>query len=113
MTTEQERALQASEGMDVNQSSLPGRENEITKATNKGFFADDNQMLPAEQTGEEVTNNDGSISETLDTAFHNQPGAIKNHSIAGSNRADYYEAESQGKSDAEEELDFLKNQQPE
>jgi len=57
----------------------------------------------------ELTNNDGSITETLDTAFHGEPGYIKDHSPAGSNRAEYYEARSEGRSDVEEELDFLKN----
>lgn len=59
----------------------------------------------------ELANNDGSVVETLDTAFHNFPGYIKDHSLAGSNRADYYEARSQGKSDDEEELEVLRKQQ--
>lgn len=59
----------------------------------------------------ELANNDGSVVETLDTAFHDLPGYIKDHSLAGSNRADYYEARSDGKSDSEEELDYLKNHQ--
>jgi hypothetical protein len=57
----------------------------------------------------ELTNNDGSIIETLDTAFHGKPGYIKDHSDAASNRAEYYEARSDGKSDAQDELDYLKN----
>lgn len=62
---------------------------------------------------DEVANNDGSIIETLDTAFHGEPGMIKDHSLAGSNRADYYESRSGGQSDSEEELNALKKQQPE
>jgi len=58
----------------------------------------------------ELTNNDGSVVETLDTAFHDLPGYIKDHSMAGSNRADYYEAREEGKRDSEEELDYLRNQ---
>ena len=60
----------------------------------------------------EITNNDGSIIETLDTVFHDKPGMIKDYSIAGSNRTDYYEAASDGESDSEEELDVLRKQQP-
>ena len=59
---------------------------------------------------DEVANNDGSIIETLDTAFHGRPGMIKEHSPAGSNRADYYESRSDGKTDSEEELDAMKDQ---
>lgn len=58
----------------------------------------------------ELANNDGSIVETLDTAFHDKPGMINTHSIAGSNRAEYYEARSDGKSDSEEELEYIKQQ---
>jgi hypothetical protein len=108
MTKEQERALQASEDF----SKSPHEDNKAPEATNKDFFVDSNEpVLPINQPGDEVTNNDGSIIETLDTAFHNQPGVIKDHSPAGSNRAEYYEAKSQGKSDAEEEQDFLRKQQ--
>ncbi len=69
----------------------------------KGLPGEDKLM----QKGE-ITNNDGSVVETLDTAFHNKPGMIKSHSVAGSNRADYYEAQSQGKSDSEEEMEYLR-----
>ena len=69
----------------------------------------DEQVLSAEEQDDEVTNNDGSVKETLDTAFHDIPGYITNHSLAGSNRADYYEKRLQGKSDTEEEQDYVKN----
>lgn len=68
------------------------------------------QILSAENDNEEITNNDGSVKETLDTAFHDTPGYISNHSLAGSNRAEYYEKRSQGKSDTEEEQDYMRQQ---
>ncbi|WP_018612161.1 hypothetical protein [Segetibacter koreensis] len=113
MATEQERALQEkSENIiDGAKSPLGGLQNKATEQTNEA--GNNEQNLPVEQADDEVTNNDGSIVETLDTAFHNEPGVIKDHSIAGSNRADYYEAQSQGKSDAEEEMDFIRKQQAE
>lgn len=55
----------------------------------------------------DLATNDGSIAETLDTAFHNKPGVAEGENPSGSDRADYYEARSQGKSDAKEELDIL------
>lgn len=56
----------------------------------------------------EIATNDGSVIETLDTAFHGKPGWSEGENPSGSSRADYYEARSQGKSDSEEELDELK-----
>jgi hypothetical protein len=73
----------------------------------------DRQILSAEHTDDEITNNDGSVIETLDTDFHDEPGFIAGHSLAGSNRADYYEKRSQGKSDAEEEQEYMRNRQME
>ena len=57
----------------------------------------------------EITTNDGAVVETLDTAFHNKPGVAEGENLSGSDRADYYEARSYGKSDVEEELDSLQN----
>ncbi len=71
------------------------------------------QVLSAENTDDEITNNDGSIIETLDTDFHNEPGYISSHSLAGSNRADYYEKRSQGQSDTEEEMEYIRKHQGE
>lgn len=56
----------------------------------------------------EIATDDGSVIETLDTAFHGKPGWSEGENISGSNRADYYEARSYGKSDVEEELDELR-----
>lgn len=56
----------------------------------------------------EIATNDGSVIETLDTAFHGTPGWSEGENLSGSNRADYYEARSNGKSDSEEELDEIK-----
>jgi hypothetical protein len=64
----------------------------------------------AERHNDEIATNDGSVIETMDTAFHNKPGVSEGENLSGSDRADYYESRSQGKSDAEEELDSLNNQ---
>ena len=111
MTTEQRRALQAAEDLKRSNEALAGKEKNFAEAANENIFIDkDEPVLEVDQSNEEVTNSDGSIIETLDTAFHNQPGYIKDHSIAGSNRAEYYEERSQGESDVEEEQDYLKKQ---
>lgn len=63
----------------------------------------------------EIATNDGSVIETLDTALHGKPGWSEGENLSGSNRADYYEARSYGKTDVEEELDELRernNQTP-
>ena len=67
----------------------------------------DDQLTAGKGTPE-ITTDDGSVIETLDTAFHGEPGWAEGNNISGSNRADYYEARSYGKSDAEEELDDLR-----
>ena len=61
----------------------------------------------------EIAANDGSVTETLDTAFHGKPGWAEGENPSGSNRADYYESRSQGKTDSEEELDARKEQEKE
>jgi len=66
----------------------------------------------AERKNDEVATNDGAVIETLDTAFHNKPGVAEGENPSGSDRADYYEARSYGKTDSEEELDTLNNEQP-
>jgi hypothetical protein len=71
------------------------------------------QPLDNAPTGEvppinnDLATNDGSVVETLDTAFHNKPGVAEGENPSGSDRADYYEAHEQGKSDAEQEADSL------
>jgi hypothetical protein len=52
----------------------------------------------------DLATNDGSVIETLDTVFHNRSEAAESKDLAGSNRADYYEAHPNGQSDAEEEV---------
>lgn len=79
--------------------------NQIRHKAEEGLLDEDKVI-----NNHELANDDGSIVETLDTAFHGEPGMIDGHSIAGSNRADYYEARSQGKSDSEEELEVLRKQ---
>lgn len=61
----------------------------------------------AERSNNEVAANDGALIETLDTALHNKPGIAEGSNPSGSDRADYYEARSYGKTDSEEELDTL------
>lgn len=70
------------------------------------------QNSAATQRTDEVATNDGAVIETLDTALHNTPGVAEGTNLSGSNRADYYESRSQGKTDAEEELDALNDTQP-
>lgn len=62
---------------------------------------------PAKATDNDVANNDGSTLETLDTALHDKPGYSEGETVSGSNRADYYEKRSYGKTDVEEELDEI------
>lgn len=64
----------------------------------------------AERQTDEMATNDGAVVETLDTALHNKPGVTEGENPSGSDRADYYEARSQGKTDAEEELDLLNDE---
>jgi hypothetical protein len=70
--------------------------------------SEDNEPFTAGNNTPEIATNDGSVIETLDTAFHGKPGWSEGENLSGSNRADYYEARSNGKSDAEEELDELR-----
>jgi hypothetical protein len=99
---------QANDDLDESTSAQPSAEpgSESFRETRADQASNEDEVL----NKGEITNDDGSVVETLDTAFHNKPGMITDHSIAGSNRADYYEARSQGKSDSEEELDFLSKQ---
>jgi hypothetical protein len=110
MITEQENALHGS----VNDKGLTS-DTQNAAAENREEIIEfyNNQILSAEHSDNEVTNNDGSVKETLDTAFHDEPGYISDHSLSGSNRADYYEKRSQGVSDAEEEQEYIKNHQQE
>lgn len=83
----------------------PGNINEETRI---GPQSDDEDPFTAGNNTPEIATNDGSVIETLDTAFHGTPGWSEGENISGSNRADYYEARSNGKSDVEEELDELR-----
>ena len=55
----------------------------------------------------DVATNTGTTIDTLDAAFHNALGMAKGNELTGSKRAAYYESNSYGKSDAEEELDAM------
>ena len=91
---------------ETNQNKQPSTENAQHEVAQGGLTEEEEQVID----DGEITNNDGSVVETLDTAFHNKPGYIAEHSPAGSNRAGYYEARSDGKSDSDEELEYLKSQ---
>jgi len=112
MTTAQQDATD--EDKSNNEDRLtPDTQNKVTMEDKELLMQFDNkQIVTAENKGDGFANNDGSIKETLDTVFHDKPGYIHNHSIAGSNRADYYEKRSQGMSDSEEEQDYVRNHQP-
>ncbi len=114
MSIEQDKPFENQSNDSNNNSSKSGLDlNNITGDSTENTPTTSDEVLSGGYMVKEVANNDGSIIETLDTAFHNEPGLIKDHSIAGSNRADYYESRSYGKSDVEEELDALNKQQPE
>lgn len=80
------------------------KENDIT-TQEAGPISND-----ASERNNEIATNDGSIIETLDTALHGKPGWVEGENLSGSSRADYYEAQSYGKSDSEEEVDELRKQ---
>jgi hypothetical protein len=109
MTTQPNDTLNGSANSNEDQL-IPNMHNNTANQSNKDitdFFND--QILSAEHTDDEITKNDGSVIETLDIDFHNQPGYVTDHSLAGSNRADYYEKRSQGMSDTEEEQEYMRN----
>src|SRR3954469_3553949 len=111
MITEQANDLRESS---INNELSPDTQNNAPAKSNEDitqFYND--QVLSAEHSDDEITNNDGSVKETLDTDFHNKPGYISEHSLAGSNRADFYEKRSQGKSDVEEEQEYRRDHQEE
>jgi hypothetical protein len=111
MITGQEDAL--SESVNNKDLTPDAQDNANTENSEEITEFYNNQIISAEQSDNEITNNDGSVKETLDTTFHNIPGYITEHSLSGSNRADYYEKRSQGKSDTEEEQDYMRNHQQE
>jgi hypothetical protein len=94
------RRFQEVEESNVNPANNEETPTESTPANEDSYTAGNNTP--------EIAANDGSVIETLDTAFHGTPGWSEGENISGSNRADYYEARSNGKSDVEEELDELR-----
>ena len=64
----------------------------------------DNSNAATQTANNDLATNDGAVIETLDTAFHNKPGIVEGINLSGSNRADYYEGQSYGQSDAAEEI---------
>ncbi|HUP12350.1 MAG TPA: hypothetical protein VM187_09070 [Niastella sp.] len=107
----QEQPLQATDT-----KNNPGTNDTNARLREQNANAEQHQPSDASATfdresNDEIATNDGAIIETLDTAFHNKPGVAEGSNISGSNRADYYESRSYGKTDAEEELDALNNGQ--
>ena len=85
-----------------------GEQDESKKTVSKG--SDHIQPFTSGNNTPEIATNDGSVIETLDTAFHGVPGWSEGENLSGSNRADYYEARSSGKSDVEEEMEEIRKQ---
>lgn len=99
------------QGQEKSQAETPANKTASQKRFERGtdmdFFemSSQNDHPDAEPANKDVATNDGSVVETLDTAFHDVPGFNGGENLSGSNRADYYEARSQSKSDTEEELE--------
>ena len=93
---------------------LTQSEERFQRGTDIDPFAvnEEKHFSDAKHEGNDVANNDGSVLETLDTAFHDKPGYAEGESISGSNKAEYYEERSYGQSDDEEELDAGKETNP-
>lgn len=96
----------------ADQQPQPISEQDVAKAGNPDETSnnpgENEEGFTAGNFTPEIATNDGSVSETLDTVLHGSPGWSEGENPSGSNRADYYEARSNGKSDAEEELDELR-----
>ena len=91
------------------QASEPNTTADKEKASHQPMAEGSTQT---ERSNHEIATDDGAVIETLDTAFHNKPGVAEGLNLSGSDRADYYEARSYGKTDSEEELDTLQDKQP-
>jgi hypothetical protein len=89
------------------EDSAPSSDIDKGETKNISSTSRDDQFTAGHDTPE-IATNDGSVIETLDTALHGTPGWSEGENISGSNRADYYEARSYGKTDVEEELDDLR-----
>jgi hypothetical protein len=94
--------------------SRPATEPTTTAAKKEASeqLAANSPNITAERSNDEVATNDGAVIEPLDTAFHNKPGVAEGENFSGSNRADYYESQSYGKTDSDEELDALNDTEP-
>ncbi len=82
-------------------------EDRYERGTAIDVFASKEDAFPEKHNNNDVATNDGSVLESLDTAFHNKPGYTNDNIVSCSNRADYDEEISSGKSDNEDELDVL------
>jgi hypothetical protein len=106
-----------SQDADKNRADAQANRTESQKRFDRGtdmdFFemSSQNEHPGTEEPNKDVATNDGSVVETLDTAFHDVPGFHGGENLSGSNRADYYEARSQSKSDTEEELEVRNRDQ--
>ena len=96
-------------GAENNNANLPvANQNAPNHSAEADFKAAADTDAFSESDTNEITTNDGAVVETLDTVFHDKPGWVEGENISGSNRADYYERRSYGKTDVEEELDARK-----
>ena len=73
-----------------------------------GFLQnDDPQFQATDYTSNDTATNTGTTEDTLDAALHNALEINHNSPFTGSNRADFYEANDAGESDAQQELDDI------
>lgn len=73
--------------------------------TEDGFLQnDDPQYEATDYTSNDTATDTGTTEDTLDAALHNALEINHNNSLTGSNRADFYEANDAGESDAQQEL---------
>lgn len=84
---------------------MPDKEYKTPEEQNENPSHVDEELSKITPEINDVATNTGTTIDTLDAAFHNALGISKGNELTGSNRADYYESNAYGKSDAEEELD--------
>lgn len=84
---------------------MSGKEYKTPREQDENQSHVDEELTKITPETNDVATNTGTTIDTLDAAFHNALGISKGNELTGSNRADYYESNAYGKSDAEEELD--------
>lgn len=74
----------------------------------EGFLQNDEPQYEAnDYTSNDTATDTGTTEDILDAALHNALEINHNNSLTGSNRADFYEANDAGESDAQQELDDI------